>query len=178
MYINLRAFMNQNYVSFRKNIILGMFPVAILGTLSHFVYGLSGENRFIGLFFPVNESTWEHMKLAFFPMLLFTMYVSSKSFSKMGYSISLMLGILSATWLIPVLYYSYTGILGFSRSWLDIGTYYVSLILSTVLILHIAKHYDDNHKRVYNILCVCLLLQTLAFWIFTYKPPTSLSIFK
>ena len=86
MYINLRAFMNQNYVSFRKNIILGMFPVAILGTLSHFVYGLSGENRFIGLFFPVNESTWEHMKLAFFPMLLFTMYVSSKSFSKTSIS--------------------------------------------------------------------------------------------
>jgi hypothetical protein len=29
-----------------------------LGTVLHFVYGWSGNNTFVGLFAPVNESTW------------------------------------------------------------------------------------------------------------------------
>ena len=42
----------------------------ILGTSLHFVYELSGENNIIAIFSSVNESTWEHLKLVFFPMLI------------------------------------------------------------------------------------------------------------
>ena len=40
----------------------------ILGTLLHFTYEWSGENPIIALFSAVNESIWEHLKLAFYPM--------------------------------------------------------------------------------------------------------------
>ena len=49
---------------------ISFLAASVLGTLFHFVYGWSGENPVAGLFFPVNESTWEHLKLIFFPILL------------------------------------------------------------------------------------------------------------
>ena len=42
----------------------------ILGTLLHFTYEWSGNNAFVGAFSSINESTWEHLKLAFYPMLI------------------------------------------------------------------------------------------------------------
>lgn len=42
----------------------------ILGAILHFTYEWSGNNAFVGTFSSINESTWEHLKLAFFPMLI------------------------------------------------------------------------------------------------------------
>ena len=42
----------------------------IVGTLLHFTYEWSGENKFIASFSAVNESVWEHLKLVFYPMLI------------------------------------------------------------------------------------------------------------
>ena len=50
----------------------GFFTAAVLGTLDHFAYDWSGKSLPVGAFCAVNESTWEHMKLLFFPVLLFT----------------------------------------------------------------------------------------------------------
>ena len=54
----------------KKYIIKGTIFVLITGVISHFVYEWSGNNRLVGLFFPTNESVWEHMKLCFYPYLL------------------------------------------------------------------------------------------------------------
>ena len=42
----------------RKKWILVYVLAVVLGTLFHFVYGFTGENRIVGYFFPINESTW------------------------------------------------------------------------------------------------------------------------
>lgn len=63
--------------------IAGILFTSVTGTLAHFVYDWSGQNVLAGLFTPVSESTWEHMKLLFFPMLLygfFTMFCLHKDF--------------------------------------------------------------------------------------------------
>ena len=42
----------------------------ILGTILHFTFEWFGNNAFVGAFSSINESTWEHLKLAFYPMLI------------------------------------------------------------------------------------------------------------
>ena len=42
----------------------------IAGTLLHFTYEWSGNNPIVGIFSSINESTWEHLKLAFYPMFI------------------------------------------------------------------------------------------------------------
>jgi len=49
----------------------GFAVTSLAGTLLHFLYDFSGKSKIAALFSGVNESTWEHMKLMFFPMLLF-----------------------------------------------------------------------------------------------------------
>ncbi len=53
----------------------GILFVLITGSLAHFLYDWSGNNLIIGLFSPVSESIWEHMKLIFFPMLIYSLSV-------------------------------------------------------------------------------------------------------
>ena len=45
--------------------------IILLGVILHFLYDWAGKNKFVATFSAVNESTWEHLKLAFFPVLLF-----------------------------------------------------------------------------------------------------------
>ena len=53
-----------------RQIVLGVPVLFLVGTLCHFVYHLSGELFLVGLFVPVNESVWEHLKMVLWPTIL------------------------------------------------------------------------------------------------------------
>lgn len=172
----------------------GFFFVSILGTLAHFLYDWSGQNPIIGFFSPVNESTWEHMKLLFFPMLLYYALTYKKlekayPLSSSTYPLSILVG----TWLIPVLFYSYSGILGFHLTVLDILTFYVSVFWAFLCFYFLTKDYTassefQNHPQKHpkeNVWLMKLkplfrffvLLLLFSFVLFTYRPP-SFNIFQ
>lgn len=54
----------------KKIYIYGAVITSILGVINHFLYEWTGNNSFIALFCATNESTWEHLKLLFFPYLI------------------------------------------------------------------------------------------------------------
>ena len=54
----------------KKNIFYGILFISLLGCILHSVYDLSGKLIIIGLIAPINESIWEHLKLAFFPTII------------------------------------------------------------------------------------------------------------
>lgn len=113
----------------KRYTIIGAIFVTILGTLSHFFYDLSNQNFIVGFFSPINESTWEHMKLVFFPMLLFSLFVISKlKESNPCITSAFLSGILIGTLLIPLIFYTYTGILGYNVFVLDLLTFLLSVI--------------------------------------------------
>lgn len=89
-------------------IIIGIVFVLIAGSLAHFLYDWTGRNDIVGLFTPINESIWEHMKLLFFPMLLYTLLMIFKfKDNRLCIASSFSFGILAGTFLIPILYYAY-----------------------------------------------------------------------
>jgi len=45
----------------------GAVFIILLGSMLHFTFELSGENPVVGVFSAVNESVWEHLKLAYWP---------------------------------------------------------------------------------------------------------------
>ena len=111
----------------------GIIFASIAGTLLHFAYSWSGDNFLIGLIAPVNESIWEHMKLIFFPTLIYTIFCLYKLNGKYpcaasGFSFGLLLG----TFMVPVLFYTYTGILGFDVPWMDIAVFILCIIIAFV----------------------------------------------
>ena len=62
----------------------GFALTSVGGTLLHFLYEWTGESKIAALFSGVNESTWEHMKLLFWPMLLYAI-VQSFFFKDRGF---------------------------------------------------------------------------------------------
>jgi ABC-type cobalamin transport system permease subunit len=50
--------------------LIGTFFIIFLGSLLHFTFEWSAKFWLVGIFSAVNESTWEHLKLAVIPALL------------------------------------------------------------------------------------------------------------
>lgn len=159
----------------KKFTLSGIIFVSVIGTLLHFVYDWSGQNFFVGLFAPINEATFEHMKLIWFPMLIFSIFMYYKISDE--YPCILSISILStiiATFLIPVLFYTYSGILGFNISFLDISTFYISVILGFIYLYKNTISCTSTVNKVYIIILATII--TALFMIFTYNPP-NLGIF-
>ena len=51
----------------------GFVFTVVLGTILHFLYDLTNQSVLVAPFSAVNESTFEHMKLMYFPMLIFSL---------------------------------------------------------------------------------------------------------
>ena len=62
----------------------GFLTTAVLGTLAHFAYRWSDGALLAGVFCAVNESVWEHMKLLFFPVFLFSGFLCPGCFLSVG----------------------------------------------------------------------------------------------
>lgn len=150
--------------------IIGIIFVLILGTLSHFLYEWTGNNFIIGLFTPINESTWEHMKLLFFPMLLYSSAMIFK-LKKIYPCIasSLYLGTLLGIWLIPTFFYSYTYVLGKNIFILDFTTFVLSVIIAfcTAYKFTLSCKLQPYSLFIYGLVCICII----CFVLFTYHPP-------
>lgn len=148
----------------------GILFTAILGTLSHFFYDWTGRGALIGLVCPVNESTWEHMKLVFFPMLLWTLLVSPRlSGEYPAISGALLLGNILGTLSIPVFFYTYTGILGKDVFFLDIAVFLAAVLTA---FLFAWKKKDSRGTLQYQALIWFLTgIFVVLFFVFTFYPP-------
>lgn len=155
----------------KKFTLIGFLFVLIAGTLSHFVYNWSGNNFVTGFFFPINESTWEHMKLVFFPMLIYAFYMYKKLKSEYScMSSSLSSGILAGTLSVPVLFFLYTGFLGKHVFLLDLLTFFISVLIGFFTIYKgtLSCKFKD-YTLFFN---TGILIFFLAFILFTYNAPS------
>ena len=103
--------------------LMGFAVTSLGGTILHFLYDLTGGSVLIAPFSGVNESTWEHMKLLFFPMLAFAA-VQSFFFRDGGYWCIKLRGILLGITLIPVIFYTYNGAIGKSPDYINIAIFF------------------------------------------------------
>lgn len=114
----------------KRNIPLWQFAGFVistfLGTILHFLYDWTNQSIIISLFSAVNESTWEHMKLLYFPMLVFAL-IQSRYFADFSSFwciklVGMVLGLIT----IPTLFYGYNSILSTSPAWINIAIFFVS----------------------------------------------------
>ncbi len=162
--------------SFKKYLLICMVATAIAGTLAHFVYDFSGQNYCVGLFFPVSESVWEHMKLLFFPLLIVSCLIHFRfSAEKPSLNFALPAAILVGTWFIPLLYYFYSGVLGFTVMVADIAIFYISVLMAFFMIYRLSKR---SFPKFLSVLLYALVILMIAlFMLNTYSPPEQ-GIFK
>jgi hypothetical protein len=150
--------------------LIGMVFIIILGSLLHFTFGWSGSQTIVGVFSAVNESVWEHLKLAFWPSLLFMLieYPLLKKAAN-NFALAKTIGVYLMIAIIPAVFYSYTAITGKSIFAIDISTFVIAVTigqLSSYRLLTYRKLPED-----FRISLVALIVLGLAFVLFTFYPP-------
>ncbi len=155
-----------------KNNITAFFVIGLLGSLGHFFYKWSGNNQLVGMFFPVNESTWEHLKLLFFPTLIYSLfeYIFSKE-KPCNYLSSLAVSLLWGMGTIVVIFYTVRGVLGFNVDFINILIYFIAIIS----MLSKKNKLVKNKKLCSNLSfwsgVVIIALFTVFFVSFSFNPP-------
>lgn len=158
---------------FKKLEIIGFICVSIVGTLMHFAYEFFDSNFFVGLFAPVNESTFEHLKLLLYPMLVYSLIeyfvLNNKGYTNLNSFIcAKTIGIISGIVSIVVLFYTYLGVLGHNVDFINIAIYFIAVLIAFYLSYNITvKNKQDNHCR----LCLLILaIIVILFLLFTIYP--------
>lgn len=150
----------------------GFLFVCAAGTALHFLYQWSGESVAAAPFAAVNESVWEHMKLLFWPMLL---WAGAERAVLGGYSRGFWpakaLGTLLGLALIPALYYTYTGALGVSVMWVDIAIFFLAAAAAFLAETRMLARDWRCRGGARASALVLLLLLSAAFVLCTFVPP-------
>lgn len=156
-----------------KNLGLWQFAgftfAVVLGTVLHFLYAWTGAIGFAPIS-AVNESTWEHMKILFFPLLFFAC-IQRRFFGAecAGFWWIKTAGIITGVLSIPILFYTWTGAFGKTPDWLNIlffflsagGAYFLEFFL-------FRKAQAVSLEWVAKLL---LLAIVALFFVFTFFPP-------
>lgn len=163
-------------VSMRRRLALwelaGFLFTGAAGTLLHFLYRWSGGSVFAAAFSAVNESTWEHMKLLFVPLFLFSVVqvcVMGKNYP--NFLAVRTVSTLTGLALIPVLFYTYTGVLGFHVMWADIAVFFLAALGAFALDFRLLGRgrFTSLWQQILG-LAVLWALAFLFVWC-TFRPP-------
>lgn len=151
--------------------VLGILFTGAVGTFLHFLFRWSYDHPAVALFSAVNESTWEHLKLLFFPVLLFTL-LECMLFGRRvpGFLWARTLALLSGMALIVAGFYTYSGILGDNYFIADI-TLFIASILTTFFLTIAIQKWRRNFPAHTALAVLILIALTALFFIFTFYPP-------
>lgn len=149
--------------------LIGMVFIVFLGSALHFTYDLSGENPLVGAFSAVNESVWEHLKLAYWPALLYAMIEYRRLKDNPGFLPVKALGIFLMPLSIVVLFYTYRLFLDESLI-IDILIFILAVIIGQLASywLMVSKEASTVWSKISLVLLIILAAMFVAF---TYYAP-------
>ena len=153
------------------------FFVIGFGSILHFIYSWTNNSSIIGLFAPVNESVWEHLKLGFWSLVIFSIpeyfFIGKKV---KNFFIAKLGGVIALEITIVVVFYTYTAILGEDLLIIDIGSYVagaiVCQIIAAQIFLKTKQSKQGNAYAIIGIMSIAFILM-----LFTYVTP-KIPIFK
>ena len=151
--------------------IRGAIIISLLGSFLHFVFAILGEWPPAALIAAVNESVWEHLKLAFWPALIYALiewpflrgkiknFWTAKSF-----------GISTMPVIITAVFYGYKALIGHNILWVDISLFIFAVFVGQMFSyrLLLCQSFSSANKILALILLVVMIA---AFSLFTFFPP-------
>lgn len=163
--------------SLKRWMFAGIVAFTILGFFLHYLFTWTAGSRLIGLFAPVNESVWEHLKLGYWSVVLFS--IVEFPFVKRSinnYYFSKTIGVLVLEITIVSIYYGYTYIARENIFLIDIFSYVLGATFCqyiTYIFLRL-KTFPVIVTRISQITFISI---GILFGLLTFYPP-HLELFK
>ena len=155
----------------------GIVVLTVLGFVLHYLFSWTGGSKIVGFYSPVNESVWEHLKLGYWSVVLFSVveHLSIKNRTN-NYFLARTIGILTLEVTIIIIFYWYTFIAGKDILLIDISSYILAVI-SCQYITYFFLRAQPFSKAINRICLAIFLLLGVLFGAMTYYPP-HIAIFK
>lgn len=151
--------------------VVGTIFIIFLGSALHFTYAASGNNPVVGAFSAVNESVWEHLKLAFWPALVWMLIVLFPIRRLVNnFFFAKTVGAYVMVTVIPLIFYVYTVFTGESILAIDIGSFFAAVIVGQ-LVSYAIYRYKRLPRATEKLSIVAFVLLAIIFVIFTFYPP-------
>lgn len=155
--------------------IIGLVFSILVGTIGHFLYDWSNQNKIIGFLFAKNESTWEHIKLGITPIIMWTI-IELLTFDFNCLFFAKFISIITFMLLLLVFYYSYKFIFKMNSLVFDILLFYVCLGISYVVSIKILNYFSCGILLNFiGLIGICSII--FLYYYFNKKTP-NLIIFK
>lgn len=154
-----------------------IIPLIVVGSVLHFAYDWSGHNRVVAVFSAVNESYWEHIKIAAWP----TMVLYAALFAFGGYAHpSFVPAATVALYSIPMtmigVVFAYKAIAGRNVLWVDITVFGLCITLAQAIFVSLLRGLEAD--LVVVVLSVFYLAAIIAaYMVFTLRPPAEPDVF-
>ena len=162
---------------FRRWELAGLAFTLAAGTALHFLYGW-WPHPVTAAVAPVNESVWEHTKLLFTPLFLFSLLqLPWLRRCCPGLAAARAVSAGAGVGLIVVLYYTYSGILGYHILPADIAVFVISTCAAFALDGWLGRRWASAGFAARVLGIAALLAMAAIFVWFTFHPP-ALALFR
>jgi len=151
--------------------IIGIFLIIGFGTTLHFWFEWTDYWRPMALIAAVNESTWEHFKMAFWPSLIFALieYPFLKK-EVQNFALAKFAGLFTMPIITMILFYGYTALTGTHMLWVDVIVFILSVIGGQVVSLFILTRTEKELPGARKFALAGLAVMVLAFSLLSYYP--------
>lgn len=149
---------------------VGFIFIVLAGSLLHFVFEWSGGRTWVAIFAAVNESTWEHLKLAFFPALLYATFEYPFLKKNVNFFFAKVISFYVMPIAIILLFYGYLAVFKENSLFWDILTFVLAVAVGQFISYRIIVSKISGEKiRIISALLFLIIL--VSFLTLTYFPP-------
>lgn len=156
-------------VRMKRRAAVSALAVIAIGSSLHFTWELSGRNTIAAVFSSVNESTWEHLKMAFWPALALAPIHRLIYGDMPGFLFGTAIRCLLSPLIILALFYGYVAILGTNYLVLDICVFAVAVAAAEWAGHNAMRRHAG--RAVQTAAAALLIIASAAFAAFTFSPP-------
>ena len=151
--------------------ISGAVFVSIVAVILHFLYDISGRQMWAAVFYSVNESIWEHIKIFTLPYVLWGFVeLCCVRVSFRRFFTAKVIGLYFLLTAIPGFYYTYTFLIGRSIIWIDVSCGFVFTAIAFVISYRLIA-YAPVIEKYYKLCVILLFVYYLMMGYFTFIPP-------
>lgn len=146
--------------------------VGIVGAALHFTFELSNfSSNWVAFFSAVNESTWEHLKMVFWPGVFFALLEYTYVRDQVNnYLVSKTVNVFLMSFVITIGWYIYAPAVGRSVFPVDLALYYIAVFIGHFVGYRIMKM-PPVKPQTFRAAAAGMIVMLIAFSTFTFFPP-------
>ncbi len=146
--------------------VIGIF---VLSFISHYVYNII-PSPLLSIFFPVNESIWEHMKIIFTSIIIYGVidyYLLIKyNIKHNNFLLSLAISSIVSIPIYLIIYLPIYNLIG-ENLFISISILFIVIIISQIISYYIQKRNNINSDIIS---CLLIIITYIVFGYLTYYP--------